>query len=195
MHSSIIQMQRCLTELDRHIVSGDMEGFEMSLNQIRKLCDHLENTFKEDVEHHKRTQERFRSKYKYEYVNEVNFLVKTVSVSNAFTDDYLENFVMVRTNQLEGAGAMDRHNEFWLDYTVIHGNVYGSVPLELLSKESGAKLKTYGWKETPVKVYDFGNQLEMTMAFYEFCDLEFGHYILVKESETGSYMMLQYLLS
>lgn len=69
------------------------------------------------------------------------------------------------------------------------------MPLELLSKESGAKLKTYGWKETPVKVYDFGNQLEMTMAFYEFCDLEFGHYILVKESETGSYMLLQYLLS
>lgn len=192
MHSSIMQMQKYMGDLDRAIVSGDMEQFQMNLRLVRQMCDHLENTFKEDIEHHKRSQDRFKTKYKREYVNDVLFLVKTVSVSNAFTDDYLENFVKVRSNQLESAEAMDRHNEFWMDYMVVHGNVYGSVPKELLSKESSEKLKSFGWKETKVKVYDFGKDLERTMAFYEYCDLEFGSYIIVKEVQTESYLLLNY---
>lgn len=194
MHSSIMQMQKYMGDLDRAIVSGDMEQFQMNLRLVRQMCDHLENTFKEDIEHHKRSQDRFKTKYKREYVNDVLFLVKTVSVSNAFTDDYLENFVKVRSNQLEAASAMDRHNEFWMDYMVVHGNVYGSVPKELLTKESAEKLKSFGWKETKVKVYDFGKDLERTMAFYEYCDLEFGSYIIVKEVQTESYLLLNYEL-
>lgn len=194
MHNSLMQMQKCIGDLDRHIVNGDMDGFQTNIALIRKICDNLEGTFKEDIDHHKRSQARFRTKYKYEFVNDVIFLVKTVSVSNAFTDDYLENFVKVRSNQLEGAGAMDNHNDFWLNYSVVHGNVYGSVPKELLSRESAEKLKSFGWKDVKVKVFDFGKALERTMAFYEFCDLEFGHYIIVKENETEAYMLLQYAL-
>lgn len=194
MHSSIMQMQKYLGDLDRSIVSGDMEQFQSNIKLVRQMCDHLENTFKEDIEHHKRSQDRYRTKYKRQYVNDVNFLVKTVSVSNAFSDDYLENFVKVRSTQLETALAMDHHNGFWMDYTVIHGNVYGSVPKELLEKESIEKLKSFGWKEVKVKVYDFGKDLERTMAFYEYCDLEFGSYIIVKEVQTESYLLLNYEL-
>lgn len=194
MHSSIMNMQKYLGDLDRSIVSGDMEQFQANIKLVRQMCDHLENTFKEDIEHHKRAQDRYRNKYVREYVNDVHFLVKTVSVSNAFSDDYLENFVKVRSNQLDMALAMDQHNSFWMDYTVIHGNVYGSVPRELLEKESIEKLKSFGWKEIKVKVYDFGKTLERTMAFYEYCDLEFGSYIIVKEVQTESYLLLNYEL-
>lgn len=194
MHSSIMNMQKYLGDLDRSIVSGDMEQFQANIKLVRQMCDHLENTFKEDIEHHKRAQDRYRTKYVREYVNDVHFLVKTVSVSNAFSDDYLENFVKVRSNQLDMALAMDQHNSFWMDYTVIHGNVYGSVPRELLEKESIEKLKSFGWKEIKVKVYDFGKTLERTMAFYEYCDLEFGSYIIVKEVQTESYLLLNYEL-
>lgn len=194
MHNSIMQMQKYLTELDRYIVSGDMEGFQLGIKNIRKICDHLESTFKEDIEHHKRSQERFHSKYKRTFVNEVAFLVKTVSVTNAYSDDYLENFVKVRSTQLETAKAMDDHNEFWMNYNVIHGNVFGSVPMELIQAESIEKLKSFGWKEVTVSVYDFGKDFEQTMAFYEYCDLEFGNYIIVKENETQSFLLLKYNL-
>lgn len=194
MHNGIIQMQKYLTELDRYIVSGDMDGFQSGIKNIRLMCDHLESTFKEDIEHHKRSQARFHSRYKRVFLNEVTFLVKSVAVTNAYNDDYLENFVKVRSDQLETANAMDGHNEFWMNYSVIHGNVFGSVPMELIQRASIEKLKSFGWKEITVSVYDFGKELERTMAFYEYCDLEFGNYIIVKEVETESYLLLKYHL-
>lgn len=194
MHNSIMQMQKYLTELDRYIVNGDMEGFQSGIKNIRQMCDHLEATFKEDIEHHKRSQARYHSKYKREFINDVTFLVKTVSVTNAYSDDYLENFVKVRSDQLETAKAMDAHNEFWMNYTVVHGNVFGSVPMELIKIESIEKLRSFGWKEVCVSVFDFGKDLERTMAFYEYCDLEFGSYIIVRETETDSYLLLKYHL-
>lgn len=194
MHNGIMQMQKYLTELDRYIVSGDMDGFQLGIKNIRLMCDHLESTFKEDIDHHKRSQARFHSKYKRTFVNDLTFLVKTVAVTNAFSDDYLENFVKVRSDQLETAKAMDAHNEFWMNYTVIHGNVFGSVPQELIRRESSDKLKSFGWKEVRVSVFDFGKDLERTLAFYEYCDLEFGNYIIVKEAETGAYLLLKYNL-
>lgn len=194
MHNSIMQMQKYLTELDRYIVSGDMEGFQLGIKNIRLMCDHLEGTFKDDIEHHKRSQARYHSKYKRTFINDVEFLVKTVSVTNAYSDDYLENFVKVRSDQLENAKAMDAHNEFWMNYMVIHGNVFGSVPRELLKVDSSDKLKSFGWKAVKVSVFDFGKALERTLAFYEYCDLEFGNYIIVKEVETEAYLLLQYHL-
>lgn len=192
MNSNILQMQKLLTELDRYIVSGDMEGFQFSIKNIRQLCDHLENTFKEDIEHHKKSQARYHSRYKRTFINDITFLVKTVSVTNAYSDDYLVNFVKVRSDQLENAKAIDAHNEFWMNYSVVHGNVFGSIPMELIPVASVEKLKSFGWKEVTVSVFDFGKELERTMAFYEYCDLEFGSYIIVKEVETEAYLLLKY---
>ncbi len=194
MHNGISQMQKFLSELDRFIVNGDMDGFQTGLKNIRQMCNHLENTFKDDIEHHKRSQERYHSKYKKVFLNKIDFLVKLVSVSNAYTDDYLENFSKVRSNQLDTANAMDKHNDFWMNYSVIHGNVFGSIPMELIPSESIEKLKSFGWKEVSVSVFDFGKELERTMSFYEYCDLEFENYIIVKELQTSSFLLLKYQL-
>lgn len=194
MHSSVLQMQKILLELDKSLTGGDVESLEVCLSQMRALCDNIEETFKEDIEYNKRRIEQYKSKYKFEHVNDVPFVIKTVTVNNAYSDDYLDNFVKVRTDQLEKANALEAHNRFWMSHQTVHGNVFGSVPSELLKLSSLDKLKSFGWKDVNVEVYDFGKDLERTMAFYEYCDLEFGKYVIVKEMETKSYLVLKYNL-
>lgn len=194
MHSSILQMQKILLELDKSLMSGDVESLQVCLGQMRLICDNIEETFQDEIEYNIRKIEQYKSKYKYEHVNDVPFLIKVVTVTNAYSDDYLDNFVKVRSEQLEKALAIDAHNRFWMSHQTVHGNVFGSVPSELLRPASLEKLKSFGWKDVNVEVYDFGKDLERTMAFYEYCDIEFGKYVIVREMETKSYLVLKYNL-
>lgn len=74
-------------------------------------------------------------------------LIKNVEVDDLYEDNYLVNFCEERTRELMKARAINTHNEFWKQHQTVAGNVYGSVPSELLRKENIEILMDYGWLE------------------------------------------------
>ncbi|GKT22192.1 hypothetical protein ADUPG1_004496, partial [Aduncisulcus paluster] len=58
------------------------------------------------------------------------------------------------------AMAINQHNEFWKQHRTVHGNVYGSVPKELIKPVHAEQLERFGWHEVNVNILDFGNKVE-----------------------------------
>lgn len=192
MHLKTNQLSNVLVELDRALTRGEAEHVVEAIQKIRLICDAIEDSVQEEIDYAKRREEALRLKYRHELINEVEFFVKPVTVENIYDGDYLDHFVETRSRQLADSGAEEAHNAFWTEYLTLHGNVFGSVPAELLSASSAASLERSGWKRVQAKVYDFGDTLEVTMAFYEFCDDKFGQYIVVQETKTKAYMVLSF---
>ena len=192
MHLKTNQLSNILVELDRALTRGEAENAALAIQRIRLICDDIELSIQDEIDYAKRRDEALRLKYKHELINEVSFLIKPVAVENVYDGDYLDHYVETRAKQLSEAGAEEAHNAFWTEYLTLHGNIFGSVPIELLTPESVAYLEKSGWKRVQVSVYDFGEALEITMAFYEFCDETFGRYIVVQESKTNAYLVLSF---
>ena len=72
------------------------------------------------------------------------------------------------------------------------GNIFGSVPKELLSEDAVYALKRMGWLEVKVDVLDFGRRVTDVRAISEFCDENFSHYIMIKEEPTQSTLALKF---
>lgn len=192
MHIKTNLLSAILRDLDRALSRGEVEEVSMAVSRIRLICDDIETSIQEDVDYLTRRSETLRNRYHHDYINDVEFLVKPVSVENIYEGDYLEHFVETRARQLRESNAEAAHNTFWTEYLTLHGNIFGAVPLELISEESAVMLQKTGWKKMFARVYDFGKELEVTMAFYEFCDEKFGRYIVVQESKTKAYMVLSF---
>lgn len=192
MHLKTNQLNSMLVDLDRALTRGETENVVEAIRRIRLICDDIELSIQDEIDYAQRREEALRLKYKHELINEVAFLIKPVTVENVYDGDYLDHYVETRARQLAEAGAEEAHNTFWTEYLTLHGNVFGSVPVELLKPEAVAYLEKSGWKPVQVKVYDFGEDLEVTMAFYEYCDEKFGRYIVVQESGTNAYLVLSF---
>ena len=192
MHLKTHQLSNMLIDLDRSLTRGEAENVVEAINRIRMICDDIELSIQDEIDYVKRRDEALRLKYKHELINEVSFLMKPVTVENVYDGDYLDHYVETRARQLSEAGAEEAHNAFWTEYLTLHGNVFGSVPTELLKPEAAAYLEKSGWKQVQVSVLDFGDAQEVTMAFYEYCDENFGRYIVVQESKTKAFLVLAF---
>jgi hypothetical protein len=192
MHIKTNLLNNILRDLDRALTRGEVEEVVDSIGRIRLICDDIEHSIQDEIEYVKRRNETLQLKYKHELINEVEFLIKPVSVENVYEGDYLEHFTQMRARQLQDSGAEGAHNTFWTEYLTLHGNVFGSVPTDLIQPGAALALEKNGWKRVLAKVYDFGESLAVTLAFYEFCDEKFGHYIVVQESSTKAYLVLAF---
>jgi hypothetical protein len=185
-------MSDILRELDRALSRGEVEEVVASISRIRLICDDIENSIQDEIDYVSRRNEELRNRYTHEYINDVEFMVKPVTVANIYEGDYLDHFVGTRARQLKDSGAEIAHNTFWTEYLTLHGNVFGSVPVELIGPDAAMALEKFGWKPVVARIYDFGQALEVSMAFYEFCDEKFGKYIVVQEAKTKAYMVLSF---
>lgn len=128
----------------------------------------------------------------YKKINVLPFLYKPVEAADPYEGDYLEHFSDERTYQLQSTHSIDGHNDFWKEHNVLTGNVFGSVPVDLIPAESAAGLKKCGWKETLVDVLDFGRRVTDTKQLIEFCERNFRHYIMISEEATHSVIALAF---
>lgn len=128
----------------------------------------------------------------YKHINTIEFLYKPIDVDNPYKGDYLEKFSKERAYELTKSGAKEGHDEFWSQHNVLRANVFGIVPVEMISAESAKELIRSGWLSVNVEVLDFGNVHTDLKNIYTYCEESFDNYLTIKEEQTDSTVVLMF---
>lgn len=199
MHRNIKDLRNAITQMEESMVALDLNDFQGNIKQIRSILSTIEQEFGKAVisadsvviskENEKKTMSR-----PYNIINTIEFMYKPTKRIDIFEGSYLEFFAEERTEQLMKAMAINQHNEFWKQHKTVNGNVFGSVPVELIKSENVEMLAKFGWHEVNVNILDFGRKVEDERELVRFCNISFPHYILILEDTTNSYLVLEYLI-
>jgi hypothetical protein len=127
----------------------------------------------------------------YKTINTIEFLYKPMHFINIYEGNEIEYFARERSEELLESGAIEAHNDFWQSHEIIYGNVYGSVPLELISKDSVGKLIRCGWRKANVDIIEFKTGLT-DGEIRDIAEQKFRHYIIIKEIDTQGTLLLRY---
>lgn len=183
MLDRINSLKNAVSELEKAVRESDGVAFNRNLQMIKEICSDLKL-----VTQSRETDSRKDMPYK--TINTIPFLMKPVMRGNIFEGSYLETFSEERTEQLMHSRAINNHNEFWKQHDTIRGNIYGSVPVELIAEDSVEALLNYGWEIVEVDILDFGRNRVDIRQVTEFCQKNFDYFILVKESSTDMILAL-----
>ncbi|AOT69087.1 hypothetical protein [Geosporobacter ferrireducens] len=184
MQQSIQIMKRVVSELEKAAATGNKVRTEALVNEMMDVCVKL----KQVIDEKKSVQKNIRTNE----INEISFLYKPVLKRNYYEGTYLEEFAQKRTSDLKDAKALDSHNKFWQTHEVIRGNVFGSVPEELIHKDAARKLMGYGWDRVSVIVLEIKQRDCSMKEFAEYCELNFDKFLIVREKSTGAELILHY---
>lgn len=128
----------------------------------------------------------------YEKINTLPFLYKPTHQMDVYEGNYLEQFCEQRTEQLMKTLCINQHNAFWSQHRTVSGNVYGSIPKELIQPTSVVELVRCSWQVVNVDILDFGVNIDDEKNLISYCKDVFKHYILIVEESTKAYLALVY---
>ncbi|HHY90518.1 MAG TPA: hypothetical protein GX503_02525 [Clostridiales bacterium] len=184
MKTDIYQIQKLADELKKAFEFGNKKRVQQLIDEMILFCNQL----KENVEETKKVFHGIHV----ERINQIMFLYKPILKKDYYEGNYLEEFARQRTYELQSTKALDIHNQFWQSYEVIRGNVFGSLPMELIRQDSIKKLKKYGWKEAMVDILEIKERKCTHGELAEYCGEQYGYFIIVHEKSTGSELILHY---
>lgn len=180
----IYELKREVLELERASYANDPRQMALALAKVKALVEKVETE----------NEKHCGSGIEYKRINKLPFLYKPLMRADFFRGDYLERFAAERTMQLKEADALGIHNTFWRSHEDVKGNVFGSVPVDMLSPKAAEKLDRLGWKRALVNVIDLKDQSVEEKMLARFCEKTFDHFILVREKATDTYLVLEYEL-
>ena len=186
-------LREAVNRLNDSLVKEDAEEVDMYVRLIRNIATQIKNEFwalhvnEEGVV----IQPVHSPSKDYKTINTLEFLYKPMYFQNIYEGNEIEYYSKDRTEELVQSGTIEVHNDFWQSHDIVYGNVYGSLPLELASKEGVAKLLKCGWKKTNVDIIEFSKHLEIE-AIRKIAENKYRHYILLREIETQSVLLLRY---
>lgn len=179
-------------ELDKEIINENLINNNVDENFAEKSSindhSHAYNTQPLDFIEYK--DENFFEDI-VEKINELTFLYKPMEKKNYLEGDYLEKFSSQRDNELQKSNAMKIHNTFWKANSVEHGNIFGSVPIDLIDENAASKLLNCGWRIAEVCIYD----VKLAMDLWELndrCLKQFENFLIVKEKRDGYTLIFEY---
>ncbi|MEW9121066.1 MAG: hypothetical protein AB2421_00050 [Thermotaleaceae bacterium] len=184
MQQNIEIIKKVVAELERIAITGNKLRAEALVDQLIDVSMEI----KKDIEYKKSLQ----SNIKLDEINELPFLYKPVLKKNYYEGKYLEEFAQKRTSDLKDAKVLDTHNKFWQTHEVLRGNVFGSVPEELISKEAVRKLTNYGWDRVSVRILEIKERECSIKELLEYCELQFNKFLIVREKSSGAELILSY---
>lgn len=188
MQQEIYALRKAIIEIERNIASKDNDVLLKNIDEIIYLCQNLKNSLSQN-----NTVKIFEStNIDCKKINRISFIYKPLTQRNYFEGDYLVEFAEERTRELKEAGILDIHNNFWTDHKTIKGNVFGSVPKELINTKAENSLLKNGWREVDVNILDIKNRNINVKEIIKFCENNFEYYILIKEESTNTFLILQY---
>lgn len=193
MSYQIEDLKEAVNRLGDALIKEDAEEVDMFVRMIKNIATQVKNEFwAEFVNEEGIVIQPVQNKTRdYKIINTIEFLYKPMYFQNIYEGNEIEYFSKDRTEELVESGAIEVHNDFWQTHEIIYGNVYGSVPLELVGKEGVGKLLKCGWKKATVDVVEFNRDLGVT-KIREISEKKYRHYILLKEIETESILLLRY---
>lgn len=186
MQNNLTKLKKAVDGLEGALIQSSKSSIDTYIEEIEKLCKVIKN--QSDFE----TVKLAPVAEKHRLITEIEFLYKPVTMKNVYAGNYLERFAEERTNDLKYSKAINQHNEFWKQHETIAGNVYGSVPMELINADSANYLARSGWLTVSVDVLEVDFDCEDKRACVEYCETYFNKYIIVNELETNSILVLKY---
>lgn len=184
MESNVQALKHYIYELEYALSA---EEYERAKNVSRKIKEHTEK-----VDRMIDLVTDCATGIYYNNINRLEFLYKPVEVADPFKGNYFERFAKERAADLIQAGAKEGHDEFWSEHNVLKANVYGLVPVDLISEASADSLIRAGWVRVEVDVLDFGKVDNELKDIYRYCEDSFEHYITLKEEQTDSTLVLKF---
>ncbi|SHK15296.1 hypothetical protein [Paramaledivibacter caminithermalis] len=187
MEQEISALKRAIFELERNDSLGNITKLSSNIDDIISICEKIKSTLKaQESDKYKKI------KLNCVIINTIPFIYKPILVKNYYEGDYIVRFGEQRAEDLKQAGALNAHNEFWIQHKTIKGNIFGSIPKELLDENSLKKLLRSGWREAEVDIIDIKDSHRDIKEIISFCENTFNHYILLKEELTNTHLILHY---
>ena len=193
MNYDIQELREAVLQLEKAIEEKEAEEVDMCVRLIKNIATQIKTEF---WAAHVEAEEIVirpvqRKNHDYRFVNTIEFLYKPMFFSDITENNEIEYYSKERTEELVESGAIDAHNAFWQMHETVFGNVYGSAPLELLEKESAGKLIRWGWKKVAVDIIEYNSSYDAD-ALRRVAAERYRHYIIVREIETGTFLVLRY---
>lgn len=183
MQQLIYELKRYILELEKDVSTKDVDK---NLDNIISICKDI----KKRIEYNNKPVADIELKK----INSILFMYKPITRGDYLSGNYLEQFSEERTSELKDAKAMDIHNEFWVQHEPVKGNVFGSIPKELLNEKAIKVLEKSRWKEAKVNIYEISSNEKDKRKIIKYCDENFGYFILIKEKSTSTLLILEYLI-
>lgn len=125
-------------------------------------------------------------------LSNTTMLYKPAPHVDMLLSNHLECFSAEREEELRRVDLLDIHNRFWQVNSVESGNIYASLPLQLVPVNAEKILAIYGWKRAEVIIYQVIKELSFRQID-DLCQTLFPNYLLTKAKEE-QYIVLEYLL-
>ncbi|QXM05473.1 hypothetical protein [Crassaminicella indica] len=184
MKGSTKDIKKIADQIERAEAVGNKLQLEKLIDEMIRTCKNIKLELEE--------KKKIAYEIKLEKINTIPFVYKPVLRKNYYEGTYLEEFAERRTAELKDAKALDIHNRFWQNHEVLRGNIFGSVPAELIGKDAVNRLTYFGWDEVDVNVLEVQERKCDMKALVEYCELHFSHFLIVNEKSTGTELILHY---
>ncbi|WP_425447072.1 hypothetical protein [Dethiothermospora halolimnae] len=191
MKQSIIKLKKLVSEYESYIYINNKKKIEEISNNIIELVTKMKEGDIPETNNENSDKTDNLYKENLEKINEISFLYKPLMKKNYFEGNYLEKFGEERTEQLKMSGALQLHDKFWTSNNVEKGNVFGSVPKDLISSESANKLINFGWRDCNVTAYEVSDKTTYG-ELVKICNILFKHYLIVTEMKNKTLLVLEY---
>ncbi|WP_352418904.1 hypothetical protein [Proteiniborus sp.] len=191
MRNTIKIVKRLVSEMESYIYCNNYDKVNQLADELLNLTKMIkEQSTNIDKYGNNRINKASNDYPGFTLISTLPFLYKPIEVKNYYDGDYLEKFGERRTDDLKSAKVLELHNKFWMSNNVEGGNIFGSIPLELIKKDSANKLLSYGWKETDVSIYEIE---EINLKELDrFCSRTFRHYIIATEMRNNTKLVLKF---
>lgn len=190
MNKEIYKLKNLLYDLEYYIQRDRLDKILDSTNKIKSICNEIES--KVDGDKIVIDYENVNQNNEYSIINVLDFIYMPFNYALEDDHNYIKKFSNRRFENLKESSALGDHNNFWSQHETIYGNIYGSVPIELLNAKKVALLKKAGWKEVKVEILDFDKENYDKEGIKNFCKKNLYKYIILKEKETSQYLVLNY---
>lgn len=193
MNYQIDDLKEAVDRLRDSLEKDDPEDVDMVVRLIKNIATQIKNDYwalhvnEDDIV----IQPVDKGDKSYKIINTIEFLYKPMYFQNIYEGNEIEYYSKDRTEELIESATIEAHNAFWQSHEIIYGNVYGSLPIELATKEGVAKLLKCGWKKTNVDIVEFAKTIDVDTA-RKIAEKKYRHYILLKEVETNCILLLRY---
>jgi hypothetical protein len=126
-------------------------------------------------------------------LSSTTMLVKKMPDVDMLEGNHLEQFSKDRETELRRVDLFNIHNQFWEANNVESGNVFASIPLALVPKNSQRILDIYGWQKYETIFYTISKSIDFR-ELETLCYSIFDYYLITKTKE-NKYIVLEYLIS
>lgn len=193
MNKEIYKLKNLLYDLEYYIQRDKNDTILECTEDIRKICDRIDSVVKSEkigID-----CENLCNVMEYDVINVLDFIYLPFDYVSEDDNSYIERFSNRRFENLMNAEALSDHNKFWSQHETVDGNIYGSVPAELLNARKIALLEKVGWNRVSVEIIDFKKLNYSKEDIKNYCRKNLYRYIIIKEKETSEILVLNYNLN